>query len=622
MMKQSALKLHKFFSHGMILQRDKEITIKGQVAHSGTLKLRLGQHETSLNIEKPGPWLAHLPPLPAGGPYTLELSFGDDKILLEDILMGDLWLCSGQSNMQLTMARLLLFFPEEKDHAECPEVRFFNVPERYDLQHPCSDFDDGRWLSASKENLEQFSGVAWYFAKKLQQRLDVPVGIISSAIGGTPIQSWMSEEALRNFPEDYKKLQRFKIPAYLKEVEEKDIQQSDAWYREAGEKDPGFKKIDFTDAPEISLPGNWDGVFKQDGPGIYWFEKDVDLPAEAQGCSGTLWLGVLVDADRVWLNGSEVGRTYYQYPPRIYPIPQGLLKAGKNTLRIQLTVNQAKGYWEKEKNYRLDWDGGSVNLEGLWKIQQGASMPILPGALRAVTLPAGLFNGMIAPLEHMTLKGMVWYQGESNVEENGQDYADYLRAMLKQWRCFFQDKSLPCLITQLPLFNPSSTGPQEDGWAFIRQAQKEVSGEENNYLTVTLDLGEWNDIHPLNKKDVGERLTETALFEIYGENKAIESPKMTKLSLRDNNLVLEFSGCQQGLQTSDGKVPGHLFVKDKASWKALEARCIKNELIIANWDSQWKELYYGWADNPEGANLVNGAGIPLSPFMLNVEDEL
>lgn len=621
-MKESALKLHQLFSHGMIIQRDKEITIKGYTGQSGTLTIRLGQHETSLDIKEPGTWSAHLPPLSAGGPYTLELSLAEDKIVLEDILIGDLWLCSGQSNMQLTMARLLLFYPEEKNQAEYPEVRFFNVPERYDLQHPCSDFNDGSWLSASKENLEQFSGVAWYFARKIQQRLDVPVGIISSAIGGTPIQSWMSEEVLKDFPEDYNKLQRFKDPAYLKEVEEKDIQQSDAWFREAGEKDPGFEGVDFNNAPEINLPGNWEGVFEQDGPGIYWFEKEVDLPAEAQGCSGTLWLGVLVDADRAWLNGTEVGNTPYQYPPRIYPVPQGLLKAGKNTLRVQLTVNQAKGYWEKEKNYRLDWDGGSVNLEGPWKIQQGASMPILPGALRAVTLPAGLFNGMIAPLEQVALKGIIWYQGESNVEENNKNYADYLRAMLKQWRLFFQDESLPCLITQLPLFNPPSVEPQEDGWAFIRQAQKEVSRDDANYLTVSLDLGEWNDIHPLNKKDVGERLAETALFEIYRENNAIESPKMTKLSLRDNSLVLEFSGCKQGLQTSDGKEPGHLFVKDKGNWKALEASCIKNELIITNWDSQWKELYYGWADNPEGANLINGAGIPVGPFRLNMDDEL
>lgn len=619
-MKQAELKLHRLFSDGMVLQRDKEIQIKGEVNREGILTARLGPHQASRKLEIAGPWQICLPPLPAGGPHSLELSFEGEEIHLKDILIGDVWLCSGQSNMQLTMARLLLFYPVECEEAEYPEVRFFNVPENCNFQNPRKDFYDGSWLTACKENLDQFSGVAWYFARELQKKLTIPIGIISSAVGGTPIQSWMSEEALQDFPADREKLIPFKDPAYLKQVEQSEMDRCNAWYRELGEKDPGLTVVDFSHAKEVELPGNWDGLFGKEGPGTWWFQKEVELPEEARGRSGTLWLGVMVDSDRVWINGTEVGNTAYQYPPRIYPIPEGLLNAGKNTITVQLTSNKDNGLWVEEKNYRLDWDEGSISLEGIWQIQRGASMPPLPDALRAVTLPAGLFNGMIAPLESVNLKGVVWYQGESNVEENQWDYGVYLRAMLKNWRAFFKLDDLPCLITQLPLFNPPAEKPQEDGWAFIRQAQLDVSREEYNHLTVTLDLGEWNDIHPLNKKMVGKRLAETALNEIYDEKDSHSSAILEKILLQDQSLTLQFSRCGTGLKTSDGLTPGYLFVKDKGEWKSIEARCQHDKLILPYWDHQWKELSYAWADNPKGANLINSYGTPLSPFNISVDN--
>src|SRR5690606_31544554 len=342
------IKLPRLVSDGMILQRDTEVNLWGLASPNEPVSLNFQNkiYETSANAD--GEWLIKLPGHPAGGPF--EMSFtGKNKIIIKDVLFGDLWIASGQSNMELTMDRVRDVYPEELRSAQNPVIRQFLVPDVYNFKNQEKDLQGGDWKEVNPDNIADFSAVGYFFAKELYEQYQVPVGLINAALGGSPVEAWMSEDALNKFSEPYAELQKFKNDSVIKQIEMNDQNRINNWYGELIQKDKGSKgnwkdpKIDDSNWKSMQVPGYWADGELGNVNGVVWFRKDIDLPEDYKDAEASLWVGRLVDRDSVFVNGSFVGTTGYQYPPRKYRVGEGILKPGKNTIVVQLINESGRG---------------------------------------------------------------------------------------------------------------------------------------------------------------------------------------------------------------------------------------------------------------------------------------
>lgn len=618
----SQISLPKLISDGAILQRGTELKIWGWAAPNEAVTLNFNKATYETKADESGNWQLLIPKQKAGGPYEMEF-MGTNKITLKNILIGDVWVCSGQSNMELTMNRLQDQYPEVIKKSKNNKIRQFLVPDKYDFNEPNKDFESGSWEEANPGNLLEFSGVAYFFAKDLYDRYNVPIGLINSALGGSPVEAWMSEDALEKFPESYDELQKFKDKKLIKEIEEKDKERQQSWYGELGSKDVGLIKgsewflpnTEDSDWEEMEVPNFWAEQGLSDVNGVVWFRKHVNVPNSMIGKETKLWLGRIVDQDHVYVNGEFLGTTGYQYPPRKYNVPSNLLKDGKNTITVRIINEQGKGGFVHDKPYFLAVDRDTINLIGKWKYRLGATMEPLAGPTFIRWKPGGLYNRMIAPLLNYKIRGVIWYQGESNTG-NPDQYFDTFPAMINNWRDKWKIGNFPFLYVQLANFMEETEEPTESNWAALRQAQLETLAVPNTGMAVTTDLGEWNDIHPLNKKDVGQRLAQQAYKLAYGEKNSVLSPiPKIKIFLK-KKVIIGFKNSKNGLISNNGKPltyfeisnDGVNFFKAKAIIKGKKVH-VWNENILHP-----TEVRYAWANNPKKANLFSKEGMPVSPF--------
>nr|HQU74836.1 sialate O-acetylesterase [Calditrichia bacterium] len=482
----------------------------------------------------------------AGGPYQMTIS-GDNRIVLEDILIGDVWVCSGQSNMELSMSRVAPAYPEDIAGADFPAIRQFYVPRHYNFKVPQADVASGDWVKATPETVPAFSAVAFYFGRELHRKTGVPIGLINASLGGSPSEAWLSEEALQAFPHYLEEAMRFRDDSLIANIEKKDNQRREAWYAnldaldrgrlsgQAGWDDPDLD--DFSWA-EMVLPGFWDQTTFGAVNGVMWFRKTVELPTGLAGQPGDLELGRIVDADSTFVNGVFVGNVTYQYPPRRYHIPEGVLKAGRNVIAVRVVNSSGRGGFVRDKPYRLSVAKDVFDLRGPWKFRLGGEMPPLAGPTFIRWKPMGLYNGMIAPLLKTGIKGVIWYQGESNTGNPG-EYRRSFPAVIRDWRQKWGKGDFPFLFVQLANFMQQTRTPVESNWAALREAQQMALAEPNTAMAVTVDIGEWNDIHPLNKRAVGERLALGARHLAYGEkNLAYSGPLYRGMAARGREMVL------------------------------------------------------------------------------------
>ena len=365
----------------------------------------------------------------------------------------------------------------------------------------------------------------------------------------------------------------------------------------------------------MNIPGYWADAGAGRVNGVVWFRKDIELPANLAGKPARLWMGRIVDADSVFINGVFTGTTTYQYPPRRYSVPAGVLKAGKNTIAVRVVNNGGKGGFVPDKPYELIIDQQTIDLKGQWAYQIGATIEPLPGQPTIRWKPFGLYNAMIAPLLPYRIKGIIWYQGESNAG-NPADYADLMATLIQDWRSKWGQGEFPFLFVQLANFMEPRSDPAESNWAALRQAQLRTLSVHNTGMAVAIDLGEWNDIHPLNKLDVGKRLALQAKKLAYGDDKTVCSgPQYRSMQVKGNKAILSFDHTGRGLQAKEGTLkyfsvagPDGKFVWAKAEIKG------KKVVVWADAVLQPVTVRYAWADNPEGANLYNKEGLPASPF--------
>ncbi|WP_288374708.1 sialate O-acetylesterase [uncultured Chryseobacterium sp.] len=610
---QAKVRLPALVSDGMILQRNQDLKIWGYADAGEKITVKLINKTYTTTADQNGNWMVTLPKLNAGGPYRMTIN----EITLKDILVGDVWVASGQSNMELPMRRLKPLYENETKNANNQNIRFFTVPQKYNFKTPQNDLDGGKWESTNPQTILNFSGVAYFFAKQLSKKNKVPVGIIHASLGGSPVQAWMDEKSLQKYPEYLSEAEKWKNDDLIKSTESEEQSLSKAWYAELDQSDIGLnqhweKENDVSGWKTMLVPGSWED---QEGSfdGSVWLRKEITLPKGTDQKTAFLNLGRIKDADVTYINGIKVGNVTYEYPPRWYEIPKGVLKEGKNTITVRVINGSGKGQFIADKPYYLEIDGQKTDLKGEWKYKTGAKMErMAPGQTFIRWKPVGLYNAMINPLIHYKIKGFIWYQGESNTGKP-KEYGDLLSTMISDWRSKWNKNDLPFLIVQLANFMEKKDEPLDSGWAELREQQRQVSLHVPfTGLAVAIDLGEWNDIHPLNKKTVGDRLALQA--QKIGEGKKIiaDGPVYQSMKKEGNTIILSFRPGTDDLV--QGGLKGFAIKQKDGRYQWAKAKTKGNKVIV--WNDQITDpvhIRYDWADNPDG-NLKNTSGLPASPF--------
>ena len=516
-------------------------------------------------------------------------------------------------------------YAKDIESANFPEIRQFFIPTLPNLEAEQKDISIGNWQQAIGENTRQFSAVAYFFARKLYTKYHVPIGIINASVGGSPLEAWLSEEGLKDFASLLKTSLRNKDTAYINSRN----QTFAASNKQAPTHvDAGLaENIKWFDTPylpkqwhNINIPGYWQDQGIKNLNGVVWYRREIEIPAIMVGKPAKVFLGRIVDADELFINGISVGKTTYQYPQRRYKIASGILKTGKNIFVIRVTNTNGKGGFVPDKPYAIFAGTDSIDLKGTWQYKVGEvyrpnenTNTIQP--LAAQNQPSALFNGMVAPEINYAIKGICWYQGESNAEQP-QQYAALSSALIKDWRNKFKIDSLPFLYVQLPGFMDYNYLPSESNWALLREAQLKTLSTFNTAMAVAIDLGEWNDIHPDNKKDVGERLALAAQKIAFGEQIIYSGPTYNSYNINADTIEISFTNIGSGLKTMDGAMPAEFAIAG-ADKKFIWAKTkIGGDKILA-WNKEIAEpkfVRYSWSDNPVNPNLYNKEGLPASPF--------
>jgi sialate O-acetylesterase len=622
----SQIRLPLLIGSGAVLQRETPITLWGWASQGEAVELVFKEQHYSAQADASGNWKINLPPQSAGGPFEMVFR-GKNEIIVQDILFGDVWICSGQSNMELPMERVKEKYLKEIAQSENKFIRHFQVADQYDFKKEHDDLESANpmangWSSADPQSVMNFSAVAYFFAKEIYKQHQIPIGLINSALGGSPVQAWMSEKALLKFPEYHEEAQRFKNDSLIQQIEAGDRERSNDWYQKLDENDPGLAQnwidpnLDDQSWDETSVPGYWYGDELRNFDGTVWYRKAVKIPGSMAGKKASLWMGRIVDADSVFVNGKFVGTTSYQYPPRRYTIKEGILKEGENQMAVRVINNSGRGGFVPDKPYYLAVDSDTIHLSGLWQYKIGATMPPMAGQTFVRWKPLGLFNKMIAPLLHFPIKGVIWYQGEANTYRP-EEYADLFPAMITDWRERWGQGDFPFLFVQLAGFMETKDEPAESNWAQLRNSQRlTLSKAKNTAMVVATDLGEWNDIHPLNKKDVGYRLSLAARKIAYHEEAVIASgPLYESMKVLGNKIEISFTNIGSGLVATGGDLKYFAIAGADKKFKWASAVIQGDKVIV--WNDSVKNpvaVRYAWADNPEGANLYNKEGLPASPF--------
>jgi sialate O-acetylesterase len=619
------VKLPRLVRDSMILQRDANVKIWGWASNGEKIIVHFNNQIYKTKTSKDGRWSILLSPMKVGGPYSMVIS-GRNKILLREILIGDVWMCSGQSNMVHQMELHNIRYSAEIANANYLEIRHFFIPTMTDLQNKRDNFSTGYWKSANPENVRQFSAIAYFFAKKIYEKYHIPIGLINASVGGSPIEAWTSEEGLKDFSSVMNIIQKNKDTAIVNNAFRNGVANNSGRSLQKDEGMIGLKKwYDVSYIPKgwqnINIPGYWEDQGIKDLNGVVWYRKVIEVPSSMTGLNAKVFLGRIVDADALYINGILVGNTTYQYPQRRYQVPAGLLKSGKNIFVIRVTNTAGKGGFVPNKPYCLFTGKDTLDLKGEWQYKVGeVYIPrsgFSGGGMSAQSQPAALYNAMVSPIINYAIKGFLWYQGESNAGK-AEEYSKLQPALIADWRDKWNLGNLPFLFVQLPNYMDANYLPSESQWAELRESQLKSLSISNTAMVVAIDLGEWNDIHPDNKKDVGERLALAAEKLSYGNNNEYAGPIYESSKMADNKITISFKHVGSGLTTNDGEGLSEFAIagaNKKFVW--AKAIIVGDKIVVWN-DDIPNPVYvrYAWADNPVHPNFYNKDGLPASPFRI------
>lgn len=615
------IKLPQIISDGMVLQRNKPVKIWGWANAGERVNIRFRNHTFSTSANEHNQWEVTLPAAPAGGPYVMKI-VGNNALIIKDVLIGEVWLCSGQSNMALKMSQIAERYPTEIQKSENPSIRQFLVP-----NNPCpqraDDVPATGWKSAGPQTTPKFTAVGYFFAKKLYERYHVPIGLITSAYGGSAIEAWTSEKGLTPFPEYLQKFNLYKDSATLNNAIKESGEIRKAWYQHIKEQDKGPDQSNVSAWQNVALPGYLDNVDIKKTDRLIYFKKEIQLPEGVSDKQAVIFLGNIRGEDSTYINGIRVGTAANMNVTRKYVIPEGVLKPGKNI--ILLRILNADGNWGfvPDEPYQLEVNDKTYSLNGQWQYQvsvKGSAIPSKASFIEA-NLPAFLFNGMIAPLTNYGIRGILWYQGEHDVFKAGV-YRQLLPNLINDWRSKFKQGPLPFLLVQLPgyqyTYGPLSAEPEESKAALLREAQQLALQEPNTGMAVTIDIGEYNNIHPKNKLDVGSRLSLLARNLVYGEkNLAAFGPFYNKSTVQNKYVYITFEHIGAGLMVKPAGAELKGFAIAGADKKFYWANTRIQGGTVVVWNDQVTNpvaVRYAWSDAEIGVNLFNSEGLPAAPF--------
>ena len=606
------------FSDGMVLQRNKPIPVWGWADANEKVEVRFNKQTKTITADSTGKWMVNLNAEKAGGPFELSI-IGKNKIVITNVLVGEVWICSGQSNMEFQVNKTMNSEKEIND-SNYPMIRHFGVAQ--DLSgFPKEDLKAGKWAVCNKENVGDFSAVGYFFAKKIYAELKIPVGIINTSWGGTNVETWTSREAFENSSEfkdmianvpqvDIDSLSKSQIGLITAKIEK--IQGSKVSTNE----ELLFKELNFDDGkwPEMIAPELWESQQLNNLDGMVWMRKSIIVTKEDANKKAILELAKIDDQDFTYINGVLIGTTNDYAKKRIYQIPEGLLKEGKNTIAIKIIDNTGGGgiYGDKS-DLKLTLQNSVIPLSGKWKF----NVVQIKSEVSPNGYPSLLYNAMINPLVPFAFQGVLWYQGEANVSRAKQ-YQIAFPLMINDWRTKWKQGDFPFYFVQLATFDEYG-GNSKNGskWAELREAQTETLKLPNTGMAVTTDIGNAKDIHPTNKQDVGKRLAAIALNNVYGVKMVYSGPMYKSQEIKGNQIVLTFDNIGSGLTTSDSNsiLKGFEIAGADKVFHSAKAIIKNNQVIVSSENvPNPVAVHYGWADDDTEINLFNKEKFPASPF--------
>ncbi len=618
------VKLPQIISNHMVLQRNEPLRIWGWADAKEKVTVEFNNQKKSVRADSDGNWSVTLDPMTAGGPFIMTIK-GDNEISLEDILIGEVWVCSGQSNMEWSVSQSNN--PEEEiRNANYPNIRIFDVPRNLQLT-PMDDIPETDWHRVSPETIAGFSAVGYFFGRHLHKNLDVPVGLIGSNWGGTVVETWTSKESINTIDDFNGKMDMLENldPEELKTAMEEKLKEikTSIPYKKDGLQDGValWAANDFNDSEwnTMVLPALWENKYLPSLDGIVWFRKTFTLSKEEASSDATLKLSKIDDSDITWINGEKIGETENQYNrERVYNVPAKVLKEGKNIITVRVEdTGGGGGMWGSADNMSLSGKKIKISLAGDWKYQVSPqNLALGSSTIGPNDYPTLLYNGMIHPIEKFTVQGATWYQGESNASRADQ-YQKLFPLLITDWRENFNNPELTFLFVQLANFMEVKDKPEESAWAELREAQTMALELPKTGMAVIIDIGEADDIHPRNKQDVGYRLGLAARHVEYGEDIVYSGPMYTSMSVDGSIIRLTFDHTGSGLIADNkfGYLMGFQIAGSDKKWHWAKARIDGEHVIVYN--EKVKNpvaVRYAWADNPEEANLYNREGLPASPF--------
>ncbi len=622
------IKLPGIFSDNMVLQRDTSIPIWGTSAPNEIVRVELDGKKVSTTADQDGNWKVYLPSFKAGGPYELVV-MGKNKITFKNVLIGEVWLCSGQSNMQMMMSEIGKNFANKNEIANAGKynLRIFTV-DQATAPVPQYDFKGIGWKICDSTTVKKFSAIAYFFGKYVSEKIKIPIGLINSSFGGTDIEAWTSAASLIKIKQfegllsDIKKFNEGDT-SIVREYDEERYE----WKSSSMHTDPGFPKegvtwkdFEFDDSGwnKISVPSLWDQKELVNFDGAVWYRKEIDIPSGWGGRDLILNFGPIDDIDVTWFNGVELGSGERWNKPRTYIVPALSVKPGKNVIAVRcIDTGGPGGMWGEENQYSISINSGdSISLAGEWLYKRSLALnkfPIKPVSFDDPNCPTVLFNAMIAPLIPYAIRGTIWYQGENNTR-NALEYRTLFPLMIEDWRSRWEQGNFPFFFVQLANYMSINPEPVEDTWAELRESQLMTLKVENTGMATAIDLGDSADIHPKNKREVGRRLSLIALNKIYSYRDEYSGPIYKSYQVKGDKIIIDFDFAD-GLKIKDSDIlKGFAIAGSDHKFQWAHAKIIGNSVLVWNTDiSNPVSVRYAWASNPV-CNLYNNAGLPASPF--------
>lgn len=604
------------FDNQMVLQQGQENLLWGKATPGSNLSISIHGFHEIVKVGSDSAWKVKLPVLDAGGPFSLIIA-GKDSIVIEDVLAGEVWLASGQSNMAYAMSSLGDYYASEMLNDHNDRIRFLTVGKTSSTVLK-DDIETDGWKSANRENIPDFSAVAYFLAKEIYKEYKVPVGIINSSYGGTSIEQWINQEGLKKFPV-YDSI--FTNVKNFPGTEELIRENQKQWSLQI-QNDFDYHRIDESEWKTIDAPEYFETRAYPQTDGLFWLKRTFELPEGINEQAALMHLGTIDDVDATFVNDQFIGNGTWWDQLRTYKVDGSFLKSGKNEIAIAVADFASNGgFGGKPEQMKILFNNDSIPLTGKWEctfVTANGGFPAFPFSGKG-SVPTGLYNGMISPVLDYGMKGVIWYQGEANTGNSyrAKEYARLFPSLILGWRENKGNSEWPFIFVQLPNYSPRKNNSSDSEWALLRESQLKTLNVNNTAMVVTIDIGDPNDVHPRNKKEVGERLFLAAENAAYGKELVFSGPVFDSLETDNDKIKLFFKHVGSGLITNDNKGPEGFIIagSDSVFYQADYSSIVSSNMVIISSSKVKNPIHvrYAWADNPK-CNLFNKEGLPASPF--------